>query len=90
MTSDSRRLDDFHGADREVVDAEDPLDLDYQPTGQAEVTAGDAGDRSDLARPQLVLGALPGWAEDAAAVIGLLEPGERAGIPPGLGAGRVR
>ncbi len=41
------RLDDFPGDDREVVDVQDPLDLGYQPAGQAEVAVGDAGDRGD-------------------------------------------
>ena len=40
-------LDDLAGDDREVVDVQDPLDLGYQPAGQAEVAAGDAGDRGD-------------------------------------------
>jgi hypothetical protein len=32
---------------REVVDIEDPLDRGYQPTGQAEVSVGDADDGGD-------------------------------------------
>jgi hypothetical protein len=30
-----------------VVDVQDPLDLGYQPAGQAEVAVGDAGVRGD-------------------------------------------
>ena len=47
-------LNDLAGDDRKVVVVQDPLDLGYQPTGQAEVAVGDAGDRGDrLARGEV-------------------------------------
>ena len=48
----ARCLDHFLSDDREVVDVQDALDLGDETASQAEVPAGDAGDRGDPVTPE--------------------------------------